>query len=699
MIALRFSHPSIRVVWLLLAGFLMLSPLSAADRGTLPAKEQPPALLAQSISALERDLSMLRGAAGLKDQLQLNELKRLAGTPAAKASPADVGTVKAIHEKFHAFAREARNRAVAQRPTFQTVQQNLDRYIAAFPAPELGQNRSGQMRIQTDRPRYPRGPEGPPKDAKKVQDVKEPVRPDPEAVVPLRRRKRPIDDEPRGMKVRTTPDPAVLRLRRSWPFELASPPHQTSGVFPITSKGYIENTAQVIGPGANRACPRGRVVVATGQYGDPPNPAERVAWVRDLVDAAGRFDAAAVPTKWTFPITAQDELGTDNVLLKLRDGSLLAIRNGVTWRPPAPKPAWWDHVNIATYPKGARVGAFVWRSTDGGKTWTEQTIIDPANFDAGRYAIPRPLENSFGGWDRLEGYADPWNGSVYVSCNAAGGPVVDYTTGQQVENNAYTQYVFRSTNSGKTWQSILKVGAWTPLVMTTTPNGRLYVYSLIGDQPTLFYTLLGPWPAVQFSSAKPVFYYYDVGGLRFPLLAGCDPNYGTLVYKPTNSISRISTDATSSRVRLTYPWVNANGRTALAVMNVEVPNEAADPVVTPVATFQAMDTSCSVLASNFIDPDATGAANWKSNTALLYWIEGSTDAAKNSYVRYSVFYGDSGYSPPAVIGGPSKPTVNSGHYTYGGCYTHKDGSLNFLPLWVEPGGIRANLVTVPVKAK
>ncbi|MEQ1827133.1 MAG: sialidase family protein [Pirellula sp.] len=658
------------------------------DRTERAAREQPLIPLVQSIVALERELSMLPGTIGLKDQLQLNDLKRLAGIPADKAGPVEVMQVKALHQKLHAFAQDTRNRAVSQRATFQSVQQSLDAYIAMLSVPVLERDKSGQSKVGTDRPKSTQDLEGPLRDAKQLQEMK----PTQDASQ-LRIRKRPIDDDPRGMKVRTTPDPAVLKLRNTWPFELVSPPHQTSGVFPITNDYYFENTAQVIGP-ERRTFPRGRVVVSTGQFGTGP-----AAWVRDLMDGNGQFDASSLSTRWNFPITARDELGTDNALLKLRDGSLLAIRNGVTWRPLAPKPAWWDHVNVGTYAKGARVGAFVFRSTDGGEHWQEQTIIDPANFDGGRYAVPRPLTNCFGGWDRIEGYADPWNGHVYLSCNAAGGPVVDYSTGAVVEPETHTHYVFKSTDNGETWQSILKFDAATPIVMTSTPNGRFYVFSVmeVGTppnnhyQPTLFYSLNGP----MFSSGKPVYYQVDGGVTSIPVLVGADPMYSHFVYKATNSISRISTDTTSSRVRLTYPWVNANGRTAIAVINVEVPNDFAAPVVLPVAMFQAIDSSCSVLASSFIDPDATGAVNWKSNTAMLYWIEGSTDVAKESYVRYCVFHGESGYSPPAIIGGPSKPTVSSGHYTYGGSYTHSDGSLNFLPLWVEAGGIRANLVTVP----
>ena len=70
----------------------------------------------------------------------------------------------------------------------------------------------------------------------------------------------------------------------------------------------------------------------------------------------------------------------------------MAIRMGTTWASVAQKPSWWDHVSIQHHPKGARVGAFVWRSTDCGQTWTLLSVIDPVAVGDGRHAVPRPGE-------------------------------------------------------------------------------------------------------------------------------------------------------------------------------------------------------------------------------------------------------------------------------------------------------------------
>jgi hypothetical protein len=197
-----------------------------------------------------------------------------------------------------------------------------------------------------------------------------------------------------------------------------------------------------------------------------------------------------------FQTTAESSLGTDNLLLKTGDGSLLAIRMVGTWGPVAQRPPWWDRVNIQGKPHGARVAAYAWRSTDCGATWTRVGSIDPINIANGRYAVPRPTEEGcpqgcFGGWDRIDGYVDPWTGHIYVTANAVGGPVIDYTTGREIEGHAVTHFLFRSTDGGASWNAVHEFGAWTPIVVSSTPNGRVFLYSVIGDQPSLAYSQAG----------------------------------------------------------------------------------------------------------------------------------------------------------------------------------------------------------------
>lgn len=161
---------SLREAWPFLTCLLILLSCLTDYRGVLFAQERG-STLAQSISALDKDLSTLRGMASVKDQLQLNELQRLAVSPAAKLSPADVANVKRIHEKLDVFARDAKNRTVTQRPAFQAVQQKLDAFILGFAAPKLDLRNPGDA--QVTRPSLPSGLDMQSKDRKKDLNVKD----------------------------------------------------------------------------------------------------------------------------------------------------------------------------------------------------------------------------------------------------------------------------------------------------------------------------------------------------------------------------------------------------------------------------------------------------------------------------------------------------------------------------------------------
>ncbi len=293
----------------------------------------------------------------------------------------------------------------------------------------------------------------------------------------------------------------------------------------------------------------------------------------------------------------------------------------------------------------------------------------------------------------MEAYADPWTGHIYISAAAYAGPIVNYASGLRSEKES-TNFLFRSTDNGDTWEQIFKFGAGTPIVISSTPNGRLYLYSVVGNQPKLFYSKLGSEPP-EFIGPKDINYSFGFGDLKVNIPAGDDKNYRDLVRKATNSISRISTDVVSSKVRLSYSWLDENKRTAIAVVHVEVPNDTSEPKVSPITTFRAADPGNSILASSFIEPDAGGATVARTNASVFYWVEGSTDETQEAYVRYAVFRGDKSVSQPAVLAGPYKPTVFVGDYTYGGSFFPKDGSYNYLAQWLQKDGIRANIVTIP----
>jgi len=449
--------------------------------------------------------------------------------------------------------------------------------------------------------------------------------------------------------------------------------------FSLTKEYYFENAGQAIAPGADSQCQDGRIVLATG---DPVTMK-----LRTLAGAPATPAATA-----TLPLPSTAEAATDHMLLKMKDGSLLALRTVVTWGPHPfsgqPLPPWWNQVTIQKKPHGARVAIMAFRSTNCGTDWHYAGAIDPLMYDDGRFAVPRPAIDAFGGWDRVEAYADPFTGYIWVTANAAGGPIVDYATGKVKEEGKGSNFVWVSMNEGRDFHAVLEFGAWTPMVITSTPNGRIYVFSHIAAQQTLFYKLLSS-QKIKFSSGKPINYVSN--GTAIP--GAGDDAYGTFVYKDTNSISRISTDASSSKVRLAYQFVDNHGRTAIAVVKAEVPANDGNPIVTPIRTIRASSSARSTLAMAFVDPDAAIVKQTKSNTAMLYWVEGALDKTVPSLARYTLFSGDGDFSPVGTLSDSWTPTTSIGHYMTGGSFLGTSKKPSFVAQWAQPNGVFANMVT------
>src|SRR5439155_781024 len=240
----------------------------------------------------------------------------------------------------------------------------------------------------------------------------------------------------------------------------------------LYTNSYFENTAKVSLPSA--ALPKGKIVV---QLGQPRNSAGFVS--RDLLDAADNFAVSAPTAKVSYPLDAASQINaTDNQLIRLQDGSLLASKNGYIWSDLSPKPAWFDTTSIAVggvTTGRARNAVFIFRSTDGGVSWVLLSFIDSAVVEGGKYGWPQPGSTpgtfGVGGFDRTELYQDPWSGDIFVSGHGDGGP---YTLrGKTTENHAGV--IFRSQNNGMTWKTfhVFKDSAnqtkgAAPSVMTST---------------------------------------------------------------------------------------------------------------------------------------------------------------------------------------------------------------------------------------
>lgn len=126
--------------------------------------------------------------------------------------------------------------------------------------------------------------------------------------------------------------------------------------FPIHSTPYFENTAKVIPPLAG--CPQGRIVVSTGQTSSW-NTGKILD--RPLYGGSGHIDTTTPTIEVDFPTGSTKAVATDNQIVRLKDGSLLIVRDGFIWDDISPNPPEW--------------------------------FIDLATLLGGKYGFPRPMDD------------------------------------------------------------------------------------------------------------------------------------------------------------------------------------------------------------------------------------------------------------------------------------------------------------------
>jgi hypothetical protein len=428
---------------------------------------------------------------------------------------------------------------------------------------------------------------------------------------------------------------------------------------------YFENTAKAVPP--SKSFPTGSLVVVTGQ------PREKVKILyRPLYDTSGNIDMSSPTVESDFPVVPPSgteivklAIATDNQIVRLKDGSLLAEKDGYQWvgtkSESLPRP-------------------LLARSTDNGKSWLSLPPVQfPAQWSGG------------GGCDRTELYACPFTGFVYLTTHA-GSP----------DGKIGTILLFYSVNGGNNWKLIRdNFPSWTPLVMTSTPNGRLFLFHANGEQPTVYYSKT-PVTADAIPEIGPGYpVNYMENGKSIPC-AGSGP-VDTFYQHAHPSISRISLGTTSNKIRVAYQSQNAQGMQEARVICVDVQDATKAPVVTPITTIRAEDPNhSSVMYFTFIDPDYLNMpANAQTNASLLYWIEVSRtlSSRKRYIIRGVVFEGESRYTSPMCLsvrnGAPRSWSKKQdiGDYMAGGFFW-KDNTLNYVAQWVEPEGIKANIVTL-----
>ena len=132
---------------------------------------------------------------------------------------------------------------------------------------------------------------------------------------------------------------------------------------------------------------------------------------RRLFGNSGNLDLATSSTKSAeYPIGSTKAIGTDNQIIRLKDGSLLATKDSYDWDIiPLGTPQWFgekvsgsgdcassDDLDRCHRQRGA---ILVFHSTDCGADWTLLSTIDSASLLGGKYGYPRPMGDRDGDGD------------------------------------------------------------------------------------------------------------------------------------------------------------------------------------------------------------------------------------------------------------------------------------------------------------
>jgi len=392
----------------------------------------------------------------------------------------------------------------------------------------------------------------------------------------------------------------------------------------------------VLAPGQNPACPNGKIIVMTGQ----PRPDRRMI-ISDLMTNDKKINTAK-GTNITLSINPSiEKLATDNHVIKLNDGSLLAFKLGFLWSSLNPKPFWWNWYSSdsSSFEPGTRDAVFIYKSTDCGLTWNNISKIDAATIDNGQYGVPKMEDDNedekqdmddegvklwrSNGFDRQEVYYDNVTDKIYMSTQIASGK---YTKSNGTKVPALDKYgVFVSHDRGISWQ-LVKETEKRVLVMTTTPNGRFFMFCVYKGTPILFYTKkLNDFDLSSLEAAAIMY--------PFPYMKKSEKDE---YIHQKNKLKTISiARGHDNSVYLAFPVLNDFGRSEYVIAHIKI-NENA-PVILPAnCSFQTIKSSLPAYHSlgygTLVESGAEGLGsinfNYNSNKTaapktLFFYIESS----------------------------------------------------------------------------
>ena len=399
----------------------------------------------------------------------------------------------------------------------------------------------------------------------------------------------------------------------------------------------------------------------------------------------------------------ESSLAIDNMLVHLRSGELLLIRQSQTTEPVTSPPAaakafveWRDYIG------GRRAVQAMWRSSDRGTRWTRLPNLDAALVLEGACGWPQEVNGKpwVGGWDRPEAYVDPATGTVFLTMGCVAGSPPQFRS-----HYLDQEILFVSRDDGESWTPTARFARWEPIAMTTTAGGRLFLAHAVGMDATSLkchvYWMDPPWTKI--GGEADAFYGDPAKSSNRCIQLPSErvvPRVGQPNVIPL-TLSRVKARKGEHVVRLAFPAVDA-GRQVERVVVVRV--GATGPIeVDPGPTFSAADPKGSVLQAVFVETDGAD-GDVGSDAALLYWMEGMPVTGQMT-ARGALVTGRDGWSPAfdlARSAGERRSWTPHeewlGDYMKG-AFGHDRDRLWFLAQWPESSppniDLHANVVSLP----
>lgn len=491
---------------------------------------------------------------------------------------------------------------------------------------------------------------------------------------------------------------------------------------------YVEITAAVTAPVGDGPCKDGMILAGAG------DGTERILMGSLRAPFPSSYDVASwEDTKWTqtgsleTPPTMNKDLplGSDNQSATLANGDLILMWNGGTMaeRDDSASLSWWNDwgtkgntIDTAFakhpfFPQGQRNGfrgaLIIWRYSCAQEKWLKTTMLDAAEAVAlDSNNTPQKGYNTFwapyAGFDREEMYVDPWG----VDPNDSSKQRMYVSTRIERPGDRLWE-VFMSPDSGATWKPAgIRMGSEAPVVMTSTNNGRLFMFapSDTGNKPTLSFsddngaslsspdggydiTYINPnpkpgeQPKFQMDQLRAGVTGVGEAGTMCMSLARTGKNAVLAVY-PSLEVVQVNNQPVLHQVAAVV-WVVTKEKDPTT-------GQVEQPIVVPIKIIRAQAPEGSVLMPSFIQDNRTG-NNVETN--LLYWIETASRPSSNTepvkmLARYLTFNGivpdtEKDLSDPGGWELNNRTPGNAtGDYMKGSFYAD-DGNMNFVPVWPQ----------------